>query len=789
MPTLVIKNPDGSQQEQDVAEQLTIGRAEGNDLILSEGGVSRKHARFFVEGEACMVEDTGSANGTFVDGAKIEGPTRLSNKSQIVIGDYEIQLKLGSKPLPRVSKAAAKPSKEPTAANGKSLKSPSSPGSPRVTRVVQAIKATGPGASGGALAKRPGPQKTSGPQLRGLTGAITGKTFSLTGTMSVGRVAGVDIVVDDDSVSRRHAELIVNGREVTVKDLGSANGTTVNGAPIAEDTILAPGDIIQFGVVEVMFETGGTSGPRAPIARRSAAEAAAPARPSRGATPRGGPSDSLDGSTGESSGLSALLADPKKKKIIFGTAGALGLLFVIILIKAITAPPDVVDIGPQALGGGPKKIKNQAAVARDPAEQIEELLAECRTYSNSEAGMTDWSRADAACQKVIELEPIHQEANTLVKRISVLKVCEQNFNGAKEALAGGQLEAALDLLSKIGRSCESYLLKSLSVAKEPVAEVKKRSGTDCKSYSSNAKWELAYKRCELYSRLACQILEPNDLYPPALMKMKLDGPLNLKTEWRPKDPLYINFLKAREKLKPGEPMWQCPEIPAFRPPPPPADPGKLAKQELQARYPEPDMGRALVFYFSGDFQSAPVLLQKIGEKMEKAQYHEAARALLLDMNNAINLFENGTTEITNDRPEKAETPFLKALAVDERLVLGERAATLTADEKKKELDKRVSYIRKAIVETMSSQSYEKGRSLADRKDYRAACRVWKLGLKFSRSNIDLLKAATNVCTPRASEAFERGQTCEQLKAALDFAVDGDGFKEKIVESMTTEGCN
>ena len=129
------------------------------------------------------------------------------------------------------------------------------------------------------------------------------------------------------------------------------------------------------------------------------------------------------------------------------------------------------------------------------------------------------------------------------------------------------------------------------------------------------------------------------------------------------------------------------------------------------------------------------------------------------------------------------------MAVDERLVLGERAAKLTAEEKKKELDKRVSYIRKAVVESMSSQSYEKGKALADRKDFRAACRVWKLGLKFSRSNIDLLKAATNVCTPRASESFERAQTCEQLKAALDFAVDGDGIKEKIVESMTAKGCN
>ncbi|MDP2270861.1 MAG: FHA domain-containing protein [Archangium sp.] len=777
MPTLVIKNPDGSQQEQDVSGQLTIGRAEGNDLILSEGGVSRKHARFFVEGEACMVEDAGSANGTFVDGEKIEGPTRLSGKSQIVIGDYEIQLKLGSKPLPKVSKAGARPSKEPTSASGKAVK----PAAPRSTRVVAAIKEKPSG--GASLAKRPGPQKAAGPQLRGLTGAITGKTFSLTGTMIVGRVAGVDLVVDDDSVSRRHAELVVNGREVTVKDLGSANGTTVNGAPISEDTILAPGDIIQFGVVEVMFETGGSSGSRAPIARRGAA-ADPPARP---VTPRGprGPSESLDGG----SEASSVPLDPRKKKIMIIAGSVLGALFLLVLIQAFTAPPDKIDNEMKDINGLPaKRPRNVPAVELDPAEQIEAYLAECRTYSSSEAGLTDWSRADTACQKVIELEPIHQEANTLVKRISVLKVCEQNFNGAKEQLAGGQIEMALDLLAKIHKGCESYLLRSLSVAKEPVAEMKKRAGVDCKNYSTNAKWDLAFKRCELYTRLACQTMSPDDLYPPALMKMKLDGPLNPKTDWRPKDPLYINFLKSREKVKPGEPMWQCPEIIAFRPPPPPPDPGKLAKEELAKRYPEPEMGRALTLYFSGDFQSAPVPLQKITEKMEKAQYHEAARALLLDINNAINLYENGTTEITNDRPEKAEVPFLKALAVDERLVLGDRAAKLTADEKKKELEKRVSFIRKAIVETMSSQSYEKGKALADRKDFRAACRIWKLGNNFSRSNIDLLKALTNVCTKRASDAFERAQSCEQLKAAMDFAVDGDGFKEKIAESMTEEGC-
>lgn len=772
MPTLVIKNPDGSQQEQDVAQSLTIGRADGNDLILAEGGVSRKHARFFLEGEDFMVEDTGSANGTFVDGEKIAGPTKLSNKSQVVIGDYEIQLKLGSKALPKAKNAGAKPSKEPTTARGNAVK----PAAPRSTRVVAAIKAT----PGGAIAKRAAPQRAAGPQLRGLTGAITGKTFTLTGTMTVGRVAGVDVVIDDDSVSRRHAEVIVKGREVTVKDLGSANGTTVNGAPISEDTILAAGDIIQFGVVEVMYETGATSGSRAPIARRGAD--APSGRPSR--TPRGAPSDSLDGSTAESGGPPM---DPKRKRLLLIAGAVLGLLFVLVLVKAFTAPPEPIDNG-GPLGGNPRGKKNQPP-PMDPAEEIDQLLAECRTYSSSESGQPDWARAEQACNKVIELEPIHAEANSLMKRITVLKVCEENVNRAKEFITGGKLEEALDAYAKVGRDCESYLLRTLSAAKDPLNEVKKRAGEDCKKYSGAARWDLAYKHCELYERLACQSLESKDLYPPALMKMKLDGPLNPKTDWRPSDVLYINFLKAREKVKPGEPLWMCPEIAAFRPPPKAKDPSTLAKDELAKRYPEPEMGRALVLYFEGKFADAPVPLQKLGEKMEKAAFHEAARALLRDINNAINLYENGTSEITNDRPEKAEIVFNKALAVDELLVLGDKAAKMSPEEKKRELDRRASFVRRNVVDTMSSTCYEKGKSLADHKDFRAACRYWKMGSNFSRSSIDLLKALTNVCTKKAAEAFDRAQTCEQLKAALDFAVDGDGYKEKITESMTEEGCN
>lgn len=777
MATLIIKNPDGSEQEQELASSLSVGRSEGNDLILSEGGVSRKHARFFLEGSAVMVEDVGSANGTWVDGEKIEGPTSLTAKSQVVIGDYEVALKnspsraAGPKP-----KTAARPSREPTAPRGSALKPGA--GGPRSTRVMEAVNVGKPSA-GAALAKRQGPQRASGPQLRGLSGSVTGKTFPLSGTVVVGRVAGVDLQVDDDSVSRKHAELTVSGREVSVKDLGSANGTTVNGAPIAEETLLSPGDILQFGVVELMFETGTPSGSRAPISR---SPARAPSRPERPSPRAPAPADSFVDDPDAAPPM-----DPAtKKKLIIGVSIASAVLL-LLFVRAVTADPPPVDNKPVPLTTG-KRPKN-TVVERTPEEQMEDLLAECRTYSNSERGAPDWARAQAACNKVLELEPIHDEANSLLKRISVLKVCEENLNRGRELASTGNMEEAVRSFGKVGRDCEGYLLKTLSASKEAVAEVKALYAADCKRYSSNAKWEFALKSCEEWTKLWCQNIDPKELYPPALFKLNLDGRLNLKTDWRPTEPLYVNFLKARQKLLPNEPMWLCPEIPAFRPPPPPPDRAKEVKAELAKRFADPELGRALALYYDGKFPEAPIPLQKIIENVNKAQYHEQAKTLLRDINMATNLYENGTTEITNEHPERAEAPFLKSLTIDERLVLGDKAASMSADEKKRELEKRASFIRRTIVDTMSRTAYDRGRALQERKDYRAACKMWKLGATFSRSNIDLLKSLTNVCTKRADEAYNNANSCAQFQAALDFAVDGDGFKEKITAEMENQGCN
>src|SRR4051794_31133008 len=93
MPTLVVKKPDGSQAEVSVQNELTVGRAEDNGLILSEGGVSRKHARFFLQEGGLFLEDLGSSNGSFVDGVKISSPTAVPPGGEVVIGAYKVLLK------------------------------------------------------------------------------------------------------------------------------------------------------------------------------------------------------------------------------------------------------------------------------------------------------------------------------------------------------------------------------------------------------------------------------------------------------------------------------------------------------------------------------------------------------------------------------------------------------------------------------------------------------------------------------------------------------------------------
>jgi hypothetical protein len=80
------------------------------------------------------------------------------------------------------------------------------------------------------------------------------------GSVVVGRRPDAGLVLLDEQVSGHHAELYWDGDRLRVRDLGSRNGTAVNGQPISGWTDLSPGDVISFGRVEACVELAPTAG-------------------------------------------------------------------------------------------------------------------------------------------------------------------------------------------------------------------------------------------------------------------------------------------------------------------------------------------------------------------------------------------------------------------------------------------------------------------------------------------------------------------------------------------------
>ncbi len=82
------------------------------------------------------------------------------------------------------------------------------------------------------------------------TSYAPGSTFPLSPLTVLGRHPRCDIPVDDASVSAEHAEITASGAEWWVRDLGSTNGTFVNGYEVTFPTQVKTGDILQCGRVK-----------------------------------------------------------------------------------------------------------------------------------------------------------------------------------------------------------------------------------------------------------------------------------------------------------------------------------------------------------------------------------------------------------------------------------------------------------------------------------------------------------------------------------------------------------
>jgi predicted component of type VI protein secretion system len=79
-------------------DQVTIGRSAGNELVLADAEVSRRHARVLRRADGYAVEDIGSTNGTFVNGQRISHLTLLQDGDTIDLGDT-VRLRFVSSPV------------------------------------------------------------------------------------------------------------------------------------------------------------------------------------------------------------------------------------------------------------------------------------------------------------------------------------------------------------------------------------------------------------------------------------------------------------------------------------------------------------------------------------------------------------------------------------------------------------------------------------------------------------------------------------------------------------------
>jgi len=109
--------------------------------------------------------------------------------------------------------------------------------------------------------------KETNPRLLGISGPLKGAAFPLAeGEVSVGRDSSNQLWVADPALSRRHCLLVQDGGQFSIRDLGSRNGTLVNGVPVEQQQI-RHGDQIFIGdsVLIFLIEEGGSHFDRNPV--------------------------------------------------------------------------------------------------------------------------------------------------------------------------------------------------------------------------------------------------------------------------------------------------------------------------------------------------------------------------------------------------------------------------------------------------------------------------------------------------------------------------------------------
>ncbi|MFG2162989.1 ABC transporter ATP-binding protein/permease [Streptomyces olivaceus] len=266
MPELVLES-NGQTWTLDPSRSYALGRDPQGELVFDDARVSWRHATISFNGRSWVVEDHGSTNGTFVHGQRVQ---------QMELGAGTV-LNLGNATDgPRVSLTGAQaavgtpqaqPQQQPYAAQGANAgwaqqapvqEPPQQAGqhghphqAPQPGWQQPQQAAPQPQQAAAHFPQQQGPGGAAGaPPAHGDRSPTTFHQFSLGRVMRIGRALENDLVVSDLQVSRNHAEFHAtpDGR-MEIRDLGSHNGTYVNGLPIAKggSQLLGPTDIVGVG--------------------------------------------------------------------------------------------------------------------------------------------------------------------------------------------------------------------------------------------------------------------------------------------------------------------------------------------------------------------------------------------------------------------------------------------------------------------------------------------------------------------------------------------------------------
>jgi pSer/pThr/pTyr-binding forkhead associated (FHA) protein len=226
---------------------LTLGRDASSNVVVSGHEVSRQHAEIRAEPEGYTLVDM-SVNGTYVNGTRINKTHRLARADVIRIGNDEFRFYADSPPSPG---SAAPPSSSPSPGPNEAK-----PNSEPIGPVPQ-LSDTLHGVPAPEVPRKSPPPPAEAPLASFLfrSGELKGRRHPIKApVVNIGRGDYNDVVIADPSVSTMHAKLQRREAIWILTDLGSTNGTYVEGERLTGEVPLTPGTTLRFGDVSALFE-------------------------------------------------------------------------------------------------------------------------------------------------------------------------------------------------------------------------------------------------------------------------------------------------------------------------------------------------------------------------------------------------------------------------------------------------------------------------------------------------------------------------------------------------------